>query len=491
MRASPPSYTELVFVRLSHRRRSTFVYTGAAVLSVVVATLLTRTVETTTASKPLLAVAGLIGVTILLSLPPRLVFLGWLFFAPIVGAAIDVSRTTRVLGWSLYIAPALVLALWTLARRHARPPSRLDLIPAAYVAYAFASLLVTNHSVNSVKAFLQVVLLGVIVYYFLTIGPGREIPRSQIVSTILAAGSIQGAFAVIERVTSWNLWSQTYWQHNGVGSAPRAVATLSNPGVLGMFLGVAIVIAVAVVGWDGPQQTKRLALLALVLCIPGLVLTLTRGPILATAIAASVILILGPRTRLLALGLAAVITLALAFMLPTIRTSSVYKDRVSGQANIQGRLALQSWSFRLAGEKPVLGWGYGSFDRAKNEVAANSVALYSVSTTALTDVLTNTSHDTYLTVLVELGGVGFALLILPWVAIAFMTLRRARAPSQDRWLLMGGVASLMVIMLTAVTLDFRFFSFAEVLPWVIVAILRGLTHGAESPAAVAPRTPVA
>jgi hypothetical protein len=50
---------------------------------------------------------------------------------------------------------------------------------------------------------------------------------------------------------------------------------------------------------------------------------------------------------------------------------------------------------------------------------------------------------------------------------------RARTP--DGWVIVGTLASLFVIALSGVTLDLRFFSFAQALPWILLAILRGAT----------------
>ena len=45
-------------------------------------------------------------------------------------------------------------------------------------------------------------------------------------------------------------------------------------------------------------------------------------------------------------------------------------------------------------------------------------------------------------------------------------LKRAREPSAVRWILDGGVAALAVIVLSGATLDYRFFSFAEMLEYL-------------------------
>ena len=161
---------------------------------------------------------------------------------------------------------------------------------------------------------------------------------------------------------------------------------------------------------------------------------------------------------------AAVLAVVIAW--PTISHTSVYRDRFSNSRNVQARVILQDWSIRLAKEKPILGWGYDSFDRVKNS------ANFSAGLLPIALGLGSTSHDTYLTILVEYGGVGLLLLLGPFAVVLVRSLRRARAPSPDRWLLIGASAAILVIILTGATIDYRFFSFAPAVPWLFLGLLR-------------------
>ena len=82
-----------------------------------------------------------------------------------------------------------------------------------------------------------------------------------------------------------------------------------------------------------------------------------------------------------------------------------------------------------------------------------------------------TSHNTYLTMLVELGGIGLLLFASPFVVLAVAGVVRARRPTDDRWLIVAAVVSLGVVALSAMTFDLRFFSFAQVLTWILLALL--------------------
>ncbi|WP_332699846.1 hypothetical protein, partial [Halalkalibacter lacteus] len=86
-----------------------------------------------------------------------------------------------------------------------------------------------------------------------------------------------------------NLWGDTHWHEAGLA---RTVGTLVNPAVLGMFIGVGFVFALAVLAWDGPRRLRRLSWAMVIVGVPGLLFTLTRAPVLATAISAAAMLIL-------------------------------------------------------------------------------------------------------------------------------------------------------------------------------------------------------
>jgi len=236
--------------------------------------------------------------------------------------------------------------------------------------------------------------------------------------------------------------------------------------VTGAVIGVGIVLALAVLSWHGPVRLRRLAIAMLVLGGPALYATKTRGPILATLVAALLVVVLSRRSRLAGAGALALAALLLIVFWPQIQASSFYQSRLTEKQNIEARLVLQQVSFKLIERKPLLGWGYDSFDRVKYDVTVPSGSL------PLAQALQSTSHDTYLTMLVEYGVVGFALFVLPWVVVVVRGLARVRAPAPDRWLLVGMLGSILLLAINGATLDYRFYSFAPMLAWLALALVR-------------------
>jgi O-antigen ligase len=192
----------------------------------------------------------------------------------------------------------------------------------------------------------------------------------------------------------------------------------------------------------------------------------------ATMVAVLLVLVAG-RRRLLAITLIACAALALVVAWPHIRSSSVYQRRAANVETVLVREQIQRVSLVAWREKPILGWGFRSFDRVKNDTdfpyvpgLPGNIYLYAREAT---------SHDTYLTVLVELGLVGLLLLLAPFAAIVAKTLARARTVTADRWIVAAASGSLVVVFLTGATIDYRFFSLVPALPFVMLAILRRLT----------------
>jgi O-antigen ligase len=454
-------------------RHPSILYGGTAMASAVVGLMVAR--AQVGISLPLVALAGLALILIMVSVPPSTLFVGWLFLAPLLASA-NASPIGKPLQLAFYALPALVLAIVT-ATHHSRATSLsfADFLPAAYVVYVLTSIALTSPVIEpsvarSVEVVFLNVALGSCLYYFLVVGPGVTVKTTTVLRVLMAGACVEAVLGLIETATAWNLWGYHDWSN--VNGGLRAVATFTNPGLLGAYLGVGVAIAAAILAWDGPHHLRRLARLTLVLCIPALFVTLTRGPIVATAVAVLLLLVAG-RRRLLAIALIACSALALVAAWPQIRSSSVYEQRAANVETVLVREQIQRVSIVLWRERPILGWGFDSFDRVKNETELPFVP--GLPSNIYRYAQAHTSHNTYLTVLVELGVVGLLLLLAPFAAIVARALARARAVTADRWIAAAAAGSLVVVFLNGLTLDYRFFSLVPALPFVMLAILRRLT----------------
>lgn len=421
--------------------------------------------------KPLLGLLALAGGAVFLSVDTVQLFLAWLFLAPIFQESASNTHVGHALALALYTAPPVVLLVKHLAAQGNRLRVEwFDVLPALYATYLVVSLAATGGAelrtagtVSTLRTLYEDVAIGIIVYYVVAFWRGSGPSIVTTAKVLLAAAALQAAMAIVEWPTHWNLWHDTSWQRGG---DLRSIATLGNPAVTGAVIGVGIVVALAVLCWRGPVQLRRLAIVMLLFGFPGLYATKTRGPIVATLVAALLIVLFSARSRLVGVGATALVALLLVMFWPQIRTSSVYQTRFTQKQNIEARLVLQDVSLKLIAKKPALGWGYDSFDRVKYDVSVPSPQL------PLSQALQSTSHDTYLTILVEYGAVGFAFFVLPWVAIFVRGLGRVRKPAPDRWFVAAMLGSIVLLAVNAATLDYRFFSFVPMLGWLSLALLR-------------------
>jgi O-antigen ligase len=404
---------------------------------------------------------------ITLSIEPELLFAFWIVVAPLFQES-GLAETTMAkdLGLVFYVLPPLVLVAVMLLRGSSRPLRFVDALPALYFAYILVSAKFVSDQGQGLRSDVHrlyiTVGIGIVAYYFLALGPTTPRLAARVCRALLAGASLVAAMAVVEGVTGWNLWHDTfYWRGHGIS---RAVATLANPAVLGTFLAMAVAMALAILLWNGPESLRRPSKWFIALSLPALFFTYTRGPMIAAAVVAVALVVLSARARWPSILALAVAGTAFILLSGQFTSSSVYQARFGDTHNIQARVILQKASFTLASQRPVFGWGFGSFNAVKN-----GADLQSADPTTLAY---NTSHNSFLTVLVELGVVGLVLLLLPWLIISRRAISVARRHTDARWLLAGIVGAVAAYLISASTYDARFFSFVPALPWILLGLAR-------------------
>jgi O-antigen ligase len=404
----------------------------------------------------------------LVALRPDVLFVGWLMAAPFIQETARNSLPGLALTTAFYALPPLVLAMHTVRSNSFAGHVRwYDTLPAAFLAMILvsqgsvdASQLVAVHFYTGLLH--ESVFIGVIMYYVCAFGPLGRLTAEGFAQALLLGASLVAGLGIVQHYTAWTLWGGQL-----VDDPPRISATLVSPALLGVFVGAGIVTSLALLLLDGPRSLRGLAFATLFLGLPALFFTYTRGCIVATFLVASAIALLHRRSRLPAVGVACVAATILVASWGTLTQSSLYQQRASNQMNVSGRFVQARAAIDLISGKPILGWGYGQYDEAKTRLDTSSGNLPEQS------LYFYTSHNTFLTILVELGIVGLIILLLPWAIVVGKTLRRARAPSGFAgWLTVSLVAVIAVYVLTALTTDMRFFSFVPALSWVAVGLLR-------------------
>ena len=243
----------------------------AAALAVWVGAQVSKS-DGSTLAAPVIALTALAGGIILFSVPVEKVFLGWLLVAPLFQGAADETSVGRPLSFAFYLAPPLVMAVQTAMHwRRRSDESFVDVLPVLFLGYFAVSAFLTSTMAEEdptglVKELFQVTAIGVLTYYFLVFGPGARVPGRAIVKVVFLGAILQALLAIVEWPTGWGVWGASIWH---TFDPPRAVATLSSPGALGTYLGCAIVLALAVLAWEGPVKLRLLAWIVLLVGVPG------------------------------------------------------------------------------------------------------------------------------------------------------------------------------------------------------------------------------
>ena len=449
-------------MRVSYRLHAPLLWVVPMIVAIATAVAVAR------GGTVLLALTGLAAlavVAVAVSLKPEHLFLVWLCVAPFL-QDVGTGRLQHLVRIALYSAPPLLFLAWTLLQRRAVRGSFIDVLPAAWAAYAVGSALLAGVGVSATQLF-AVVVTGVIVYYFCAFCSLEEGIERRIARVLLASTAVVSVVVVFGRLAGHGFGDVADTSAN----VERAAGPFGSPAVLGTVVGVGLVLALAVLVWAGPSSLRGLAYISLLADVPALLLTLTRGPLIAVGAVGLVIVLSRARTRWPGVLAGIVVALLAAGLWTSISSTALYKNRFSDQTNVEERVILNRWSLELAGRRPFLGWGYGSFDRVKDSAnlsTGNSSITYA-------QAIKYTSHNTYLTVLVEMGGIGLGLLLIPWLAVARSSFGLARARLPDAWLVVGFLGVLGVWIINAGTFDMRFFAMAWVLPWLAAGVLRRRT----------------
>ena len=400
-----------------------------------------------------------------LTIQPEKIFVAWLFAAPLVQGAASGTHFGHIWFKLFFLAPPLVLiARMAMGSVRARRLWAIDALPALYLAYVLVSVRLfpsefTLAKSATVKAIYISIGVGIAAYYFVAFGrTSRRFPE-MIAASLLWGGVVVAALGIVDGLTGWNLWHQRIAN----GDIRRAVSTIDGPWDLGTYLGVVIALAVAILVFRGPRHLRLPSFLVLGLAPPALYFTYTRGPVVAVAAVVIAIVLLANRARWPSLLVVFAVGVLVLASWGHLTSSTVYKERISVNT-ATGRLALVDTAFKLFRERPLFGQGYATFDQVKLTVPIPPSELHGIET--------NTSHNTFLTVLAESGAIGFALLVLPWLVIAWRALAAGWRGTTERWIVAGCVGAAAAYVIGASTYDARFSSLMLAVPWITLGLAR-------------------
>jgi O-antigen ligase len=421
-------------------------------------------------------IALLIPVGILIIKYPFSVLLIWLTVSPFFFHA-D-STQGRYIYWLLHramIPATLILITFTnwVRGKIFRPFSSYipSLFIVGFLAYTTLNILLLTDQVSQNFIHLyDYVLIPFCIFWLaslLRIGK-REIKLLTIVSVFLLLS--QTAISLI----SWNSPGllPRAWQ---TLAGARTVGTLDNPAVY-----TSTIMFVSLVIFHTALSTQKPYLRSGLLILFGgslfsILFSFSRDGWLGLTVVLIGLLFYKPKIIVKIIIITGIIALILGGLFFTEETTFA-GNRLKNTHTVEDRIIQFVGSLRMFLERPLFGWGYRNYDLFMKQFRTNvgNIALQ----------LQSTSHNTYLTILAELGLIGLILYMFPVVWYIFLSLKEWDLLSSNtltgrRWLI-----ALWLFMLFHFTVNnfidmIRFHAFGNTMWWMGLGLIASTLHSTE------------
>jgi O-antigen ligase len=365
----------------------------------------------------------------------------------LVGAAIYSPR--HYAGWGSFgerpdnfaVVGLVIVGCFSILIRGIRPGlMRVALIPGVLVVYGLSVTAVRGGLDRSTFAWLMRTLgLPLLLFVLLRAHGRRTSGLATPLGVVTALAAYMGVVSLLEAAGAHWLIRPDWIADpsiNGTLGDGRSGGTLMQSEFNGLALTLAGLLSLGF-GWTGSGARRLLATLAAMLAAIGVFLSYSRGPWLGAVLAAAVLWVAAPRAAwrpptVVGIGLPiALVALLAAF------PSGMARERARDTGTVNYRLNLWAAGLRMAAERPLVGYGFGQFER---DVGAFHRSTGDVDYQPLSGE-GNIVHNTYLNALVELGSIGLILYVAAVGGVVREGLRGAR-------LLLSGRGTALVVALS-------------------------------------------
>jgi putative inorganic carbon (HCO3(-)) transporter len=199
-------------------------------------------------------------------------------------------------------------------------------------------------------------------------------------------------------------------------------------------------------------------------------LSFSRGSWLGGIVVAFGLLVMFPKPTL---RMAVIILVLMAFLGTSLLSDqlALASDRLETTRTIDSRIVLTDAMVTMVKSKPFFGWGYENLDYH----IRSFLRRVGSSTYTRVDL---TSHNTYLTIMTEMGLVGLFLYIFPaiwWLVLTIKVLpRMPKTGFQSRSFLIGLWLIIVNQIIVSSFIDMRFFPFGLTLWWMTLGLIAAI-----------------
>jgi hypothetical protein len=254
----------------------------------------------------------------------------------------------------------------------------------------------------------------------------------------------------------------------------RAMGTFIQPAVTGYAMTAMYVLALYSLGRIRRPLARIYTLFLSVITPVGIFFTYTRSVFLGYVLA--ILLLLGFSRRQRVLSLVLVVAMALAVIGNWSGVTSAEREAggVGEVSTAQARLVLAKVSIRMFMDKPFLGVGFGNFVNKAKPYVGQVHTTFLGYREAWIGAYTG-QHNQFLSVLTEIGLVGFVPLLLLYVflATALIRARGKKTANYDSELLVSVWAILAAYIAEVLFVEPRFFEFMNMFPFMFAGIIIG------------------
>jgi hypothetical protein len=333
------------------------------------------------------------------------------------------------------IAAAGVLGMHILARREVRLPGRAWYWWLGLVTWAGFSFIWTINAAGSLLMFLTILQLFLMLT-ILALYPVTHADLKAVMVLIVGSGIFAAIYGLVGfysgRVTTFAYSRLTLRTDSGLAVDPNDFAT--------SFV-LPIALAMAALSTSRNFAVKTLAGASIILMMVGILLTGSRGGLIA-AMLVLIYFIVRTRQRILTVGLA-VAVLALSALFPAVWIRFATDDGAQGSGT--GRTFIWATGLRDFRDHFLTGSGIGTYADVYNK---NFFNVYQT----VFQGWSRPGHSILVSTLVELGVVGLILILGAW----FMTFRELRAvPARSSFFTMRIAleATLLALFYESLTID--------------------------------------
>lgn len=331
----------------------------------------------------------------------------WLLVAPFF---VTTDNTiNRMAYWVTHRTMIPLTAIVTLVVRLTQKNLRFDRIDFFIFIYLLINIIsvLYYYPDNPLPQLYEVydrVLVGVALFWLLRTLAPNEVQMKRLVVTLLFVLLMQGCVGIMQNIPATRAVLPRRWLT--LAGINRTNGTFQG---ITQFGAVLITSMLLTAHYAFHVDERRIRILCLVGALLGgicIVLSFSRGTWLASAITLALAFQFYPRTRRYILALASTLVLILSVSL-FADSMAWASERFGSRGTVDSRLISNFAHLRMIQAKPLLGWGHDNY------VHYHMPFVRAVAGVAVTDPEIS-SHNTFLSLTVELGLVGLVAFLMPW-----------------------------------------------------------------------------